>query len=485
LFWLQELSEENLALNEDLDELMQIVDQHNVPRELAERLISHTYLRHQRYKVTDVMSRVPHQLYLDCCEPLRNLLSDHEFFKDANSGYINMVVPCMQETILLPGDVLHQAGEPATAMFWVRHGTFICIEFSGRSDDGVVTSIHSTGGSFGMVGLLVDVLWMHTVLAESTEDQASVVVSLSRRAVEEPLEVYPEQAEVLHQARQRALRAMFANRAAVLENGLIRILGIEVFCQDDNDCVRAPSAGTNGESSRSPPCEASPPDSDRGTGRHTPAQPAEARIDIGQLHALLLAVGIIVPWEEAERIVAENSAESQKYLTLAEAKKLLLGPNDRPIESRRVASFQCSASSPSRFGIGMLRPDVRTQQPGWHRSPTAMEPRINSRNGTTTVGASTVGASFKKQRSADGRQFGILSKGPSDSDSAAVAARQLEGSDHLEAEAGFRDDRSEPSSPLEVLQRSPSRWIGGAALIPGRPWRRQWGRCAKPTLRKI
>ena len=22
-------------------------------------------------------------------------------------------------------------------------------------------------------------------------------------------------------------------------------------------------------------------------------------------------------------------------------------------------------------------------------------------------------------------------------------------------------------------------------LFPGRPWRRQWGRCAKPTLRKI
>ena len=36
-----------------------------------------------------------------------------------------------------------------------------------------------------------------------------------------------------------------------------------------------------------------------------------------------------------------------------------------------------------------------------------------------------------------------------------------------------------------VLQRSPSRWIGGAALIPGRTWRRQWGRCAKTTLRKI
>ncbi len=34
------------------------------------------------------------------------------------------------------------------------------------------------------------------------------------------------------------------------------------------------------------------------------------------------------------------------------------------------------------------------------------------------------------------------------------------------------------SRKWELLQRSPSRWIGGAALIPGRPWRRQWGRCA-------
>jgi hypothetical protein len=42
-----------------------------------------------------------------------------------------------------------------------------------------------------------------------------------------------------------------------------------------------------------------------------------------------------------------------------------------------------------------------------------------------------------------------------------------------------------PCPQHSFLQRSPSRWIGGAALIPGRPWRRQWGRCAKPTLRKI
>ena len=36
-----------------------------------------------------------------------------------------------------------------------------------------------------------------------------------------------------------------------------------------------------------------------------------------------------------------------------------------------------------------------------------------------------------------------------------------------------------------ILQRSPSCGSVEPLLFPGRPWRRQWGRCAKPTLRKI
>jgi CRP-like cAMP-binding protein len=423
------------------------------------------------------MSRVPHQLYVDCCEPLRMLLSGHEFFRESNSGYLNMVVPCMHEAILLPGDVLHQAGEPAKDMYWVRHGTFISISFSNQKDEGVVTGVHSAGSSFGTIGLLVDVLRSNTVLAEATEDQASVVVSLSRQAVEEPLEVYPEQAEILHQARQRALREMFADRVAALETGLIKMLGIGVFWQDaeGDDRVRAPSL--NGEnSSKHPGGYGSSPGSDHDVGRDALAgdedQAAEVRIDVGQLHALLLAVGIIVPWEEAERIVAENSEGNHDYLPLSEAKKLLLGGQDRPIESRRVASFQFTPSrSPSRFGIGVLRPDARTAQPGWRRpagerAPGSPRDQANAASTSSSQGRSML----KKQRSTASRQFGILSRGATmgkDADRDPTADEQGD-SDHDAEEGGEKAAReltaasSEPSSPLGALVHEEAAGMGTA-----------------------
>jgi hypothetical protein len=332
---MQEMNFERSVLDRDMDLLMGVINEHGVPASLARRLLAHVYLRHNRCKLTDIDSMVPHQLFIDCCEQFNKLLTSHHLFATANSGYVNMLIGNMQELILLPGDVLYQAGQPAQDMYFVRKGAFVCVHFKNEGDnEGEITETYDEGGAFGVVGVLIEMLRQDTVLADEFEEQASVCASLSRDAIEDPLEVYPEQAEVLHKERQKALAALFSKHKFDMETALGRIFSQRKEIQlgegkDENE----PSSPRDGVYDHTGVC---------------------IGLGVEQLHSLLLSLRIVVTFHEAEIILAEGDMEERGYWTQEQARSILLrnagSGNASPRKVfRRVSST--ANQGPARFGI--------------------------------------------------------------------------------------------------------------------------------------
>ena len=386
LLLVQEMNSERSVLDHDMDLLMGVVNAHAVPESLAQRLVAHVYLRHQRCKLTDAESVVPHQLYIDCCERFRLLLSAHHLFSTANSGYINMLVGNMQELILLPGDVLYQVNQPARDMYFVRKGSFVCVRFKNEFDQvGDAVEGYQTGATFGEVGVLIEMLRQDTVLADEQEEQASVCVSLSRAAVEDPLEVYPEQAEILQMERQKVLATLFSRHRAEMEVWIARIFSQRKKV-GDGDEVDSPRDGVYDH----------------------------AGLCIGlaaeNLHALLNSLKLVVTFSEAELILAEGDVEYKGYWTEEQARSILLrnpgSGNGTPRHVYRRVS-NTGNSGMARFGIRSVASSRKGSKVGSFDSPKRASSDLlgvgpSSSTGPTSSGKSLVrraSASFESRRS--------------------------------------------------------------------------------------
>jgi CRP-like cAMP-binding protein len=198
----QEMSSQEEPLRDRIKEAFFFCRHHKIDPMLSTRLCMHIdkqWNLYQSFSGYECLSIFPAELRAEVLMSIhRPMIINVAFFELVHEPFVKMILPEMKPQICLCDEWVYREGDVGDCMYFVSQGEFrvhIKYQVAGGCDG---DSLLTLGTSFGENAILLRRdLGIRMQSVECASKTQAIVYSLSREAVQDSLEVFPELAEVI------------------------------------------------------------------------------------------------------------------------------------------------------------------------------------------------------------------------------------------------------------------------------------------------
>jgi len=187
------------AFAEKLERIYAFINYHRLPAPLKRRILTyyHHLWEHQLgFDETHILADLPQQLQTEVAMFLKqDILQAVPIFQGASPSLIRELARALKPIVCLPGDYIFRYGQMGTEMYFISQGTVEIIS----PDQETVLALLGPGQFFGEIA----VLEQRRRNASARVLELCRLYVLSRKALQEVLEHYPDFAAHVHEVAQR------------------------------------------------------------------------------------------------------------------------------------------------------------------------------------------------------------------------------------------------------------------------------------------
>ena len=170
---LQERTHSKAQLEHRLDNVTEFIKLHGLPDDLRERIFNPINILSFVPKLHALGDKVPIRFYQECLVPLRDMLHCHPLFDGGEAMLVHVATMHLEELHLIPGDAVYQVGSVAEAMYVLFSGIVVIFgsiaeKSDGEAQKGMPEKRLGQGAFFGEDGLLFDMVWSDTAMADDS-----------------------------------------------------------------------------------------------------------------------------------------------------------------------------------------------------------------------------------------------------------------------------------------------------------------------------